>query len=145
MGWVEEAVHGLGHGPQPLPVTATWDIVKYKQAVLFESWDVEGTDRSEIQDRVLKCVVRALTEGINGLRSRNADPRFGWHVIGARDLSESTATDNLGRRLYDPSMPRYSVWIEWRGPKPETWPHMMHLGQAENALSYPVGLRPEWR
>ena len=144
MGWVEECIHGLGYAPRDLPVTATWDIAIFKQAVLFETWDIEGRDRSETQDRVLERVKQALMQGCMGVRVRNGDDKWGWHVIGAKDLSEDQSVDKQGKRLYEPSMPKYAVWIEWRGPKPETWPHMMHMGQAENALSYPVGYAPTW-
>lgn len=135
MGWVTEALDGLGHLAEDDRSLLLGQAV-YKQAVLFDWHQIEGRDRAEVQDVVLDCVKRALMRGIDGVRSRDGAWELGWRVIGARDLS--------AHPQYEPSMPQYSVWIEWRGPKPETWPLMMHLGQAENGLSYPVGVKPEW-
>ena len=144
-GWVEECVQGLGHGARALTIAPGWEWARYKQFVLFEARDVERSNRSEIQDCVLKAVTKALREGIGGVRSRDGDPTWGWRVAGTKDLSADESVDRLGVRLWEPSMPKYGCCMVWTGPKPATWPHMMHLGQAENALSYPVGFAPTWR
>ena len=142
--WVTECLSGLGVAAKPWPVTAPWEPTWYKQAVTFERRDVERSDRHELQDCILAAVKKALVYGIGGVKSRNGDPSWGWKVLGTKNLSEDQSVDNLGVRLWEPSMPHYATWIVWQGPKPETWPHMMHLGQAENALSYPVGHAPTW-
>jgi hypothetical protein len=142
--WVESCLDGLKMLAKPPSAMLSVPMVEYRQAVLFEARDVERSDRSELQDSVLGAVKAALKQGIGGLLSRDADPSWGWFVFGTRDLSAATNVDRLGVRLYDPSMPKYACWIVWRGPMPPTWPHMTHLGQAETALSYPVGFAPTW-
>lgn len=142
--WVESCLDGLRQLADPPSSLFMGQMGEYRQAVLFEARDVERSDRSELQDKVLGAVMKALREGIGGLRSRDADPKWGWCVYGTRDLSAATNVDRLGKPLYEPSMPKYACWIVWHGPVPPTWPNMMHLGQAENPLSYPVGARPTW-
>ena len=143
-GWVRAALDGLGHAARDSDLSVPWEWTWYKQAVLFEARDVERSNRGETQDLVLDAVKRALLEGISGVRVRDGDSSWGWRVLGTKDLSAEGKVDNQGVPLWEPSMPKYACWIVWQGPKPPTWPHMMHMGQAENPLSYPVGHAPTW-
>lgn len=144
-GWVDQALDGLGRKAKPRPALVTYEWCEYIQFATFEGRDVERSERAELQDIVLASVVKALREGINGVVSRDGDPSWGWEVVGTKDLSADQRRYLNGERIYEPSIPQYGCCMHWIGPKPETWPLMMHLGQAENALSYPVGHAPTWR
>ena len=124
--WVTECLDGLGVKAKPVSILNPFVMVEFFQPVAFTTEELHRS-KDELRTLLMDRVVNAVREAADVLKTRDADPSWGFSVEVTKDIRKHPA--------WTVGTPHYACYLKWHGPRPRFWPLQMKCGVAENRLS----------
>ena len=124
--WVTECLDGLGVLAKRPSILNPHPLVEFFQPIPFTTEELHRS-KDELRSVLLDRVIRTVVEGSEVLKTRDADPSWGWSVEVTKDIRKHPA--------WEQGMPHYACYLKWLGPRPRFWPLQLKCGVAENRLS----------